>query len=127
MNENKLEGTELFAFDPVGLVSELKIIDTKNGDGEEAKPGDTITAHYTGALVSSGIIFQSSHDFGAPATFSLNQVIEGWQKGVPGMKVGGTRRLIIPAAQAYGSRRAAANIPPNSDLVFDIELLSINK
>jgi FKBP-type peptidyl-prolyl cis-trans isomerase len=85
----------------------------------------TITAHYTGALCKDGTIFQSSHDFGKPATFGLNQVIKGWTQGVPGMKVGGARRLIIPSTLAYGSVRAAANIPPNSDLVFDIELVSL--
>lgn len=121
----KLEGTKLFAFDPIGLVDELKIIDTVAGTGEVVPENATITAHYTGALAKDGTIFQSSHDFGQPATFGLNQVIAGWTKGVPGMKVGGTRRLIIPAAMAYGSRRAAANIPPNSDLVFDIELVAI--
>ena len=87
--------------------------------------GATITAHYTGALVADGTIFQSSHDFGEPITFPLSRVIAGWTEGVPGMKVGGTRRLIIPSEKAYGSVRAAANIPPNSDLVFDIELVAI--
>lgn len=126
MTDNtKLEGTKLFAFDPVGLVSELKIIDTIIGTGDVVPENATITAHYTGALAKDGTIFQSSHDFGQPATFGLNQVIAGWTKGVPGMRVGGTRRLIIPSAMAYGSRRAAANIPPNSDLVFDIELVAI--
>jgi FKBP-type peptidyl-prolyl cis-trans isomerase len=85
----------------------------------------TITAHYTGALCKDGTIFQSSHDFGDPITFGLNQVIAGWTQGVPGMRVGGIRRLVIPSALAYGSVRAAANIPPNSDLVFDIELVSL--
>lgn len=127
MNDSntKLEGTKLFAFDPTGLVAELKIIDTIVGTGEVVPENATITAHYTGALAKDGTIFQSSHDFGQPATFGLNQVIAGWTKGVPGMKVGGTRRLIILAVMAYGSRRAAANIPPNSDLVFDIELIAI--
>jgi len=121
-----LEGTKLFAFEPVGLVAELKIIDLVQGDGAIVAEGATITAHYTGALASSGTIFQSSHDFGQPATFGLHQVISGWTQGVPGMKVGGKRRLLIPSALAYGSRRASANIPPNSDLVFDIELVAIN-
>ncbi|NCS82876.1 FKBP-type peptidyl-prolyl cis-trans isomerase, partial [Candidatus Saccharibacteria bacterium] len=79
----------------------------------------------TGALAKNGIIFQSSHDFGKPATFGLDQVIAGWTKGVPGMKVGGTRRLVIPAEQAYGSSSPAPNIPANSDLVFDIDLVAI--
>lgn len=120
-----IEGTKLFAFDPTGPVTQLQIIDLVEGTGVVVPEGATITAHYTGALVADGTIFQSSHDFGQPATFGLHQVISGWTQGVPGMKIGGTRRLIIPAALAYGSRRAAANIPPNSDLVFDIELVAI--
>lgn len=125
MNDSKLEGTKLVNFEPVKLVSELQVIDVVIGGGQEVVEGDTITAHYTGALVSDGTIFQSSLDFGQPATFGLDQVISGWTQGVPGMKVGGTRRLVIPSALAYGSQRAAANIPPNSDLVFDIELIEI--
>lgn len=121
----KYEGTKLADFEPRGKVDELEIIDIEVGTGQEVQPGDTITAHYTGALCKNGIIFQSSHDFGDAITFSLDQVIKGWGEGVPGMKVGGWRRLIIPSEKAYGSVRAAANIPPNSDLVFDIELVGI--
>lgn len=120
-----LEGTLLSTFEPLAAVPELVSIDTVVGTGDTVAEGATITAHYTGALASDGTIFQSSHDFGKPATFGLHQVIAGWTQGVPGMKVGGTRRLIIPSALAYGSRRASANIPPNSDLVFDIELVAI--
>lgn len=120
-----LEGTKLADFEPRKSVAELEIIDITEGTGEPVEPGATITAHYTGALVKDGTIFQSSKDFGRPATFGLHQVITGWTNGVPGMKVGGVRRLIIPSAQAYGSQRAASNIPPNSDLVFDIELIAI--
>lgn len=128
MNPDKpqLEGTKLTGFDPVQSVAELQIFDTVPGAGEEVMPGATVTAHYTGALAADGTIFQSSHDRGDPVTFPLGHVIEGWQKGVPGMKVGGTRRLVIPAAQAYGSHSPAPNIPANSDLVFDIELVAIN-
>lgn len=122
----RLEGTKLAQFEPIAKVDELQIIDTIVGTGDEVQPGATITAHYTGALCKDGTIFQSSHDFGSPISFGLSQVIKGWTDGVPGMKVGGVRRLVIPAAQAYGSVRAAANIPPNSDLVFDIELVGIN-
>lgn len=122
---NRLEGTKLTNFEPIASVNELQIIDLVEGTGAEVPENATITAHYTGALCKDGTIFQSSHDFGDPISFGLNQVIAGWTKGVPGMKVGGTRRLIIPSAMAYGSVRAAANIPPNSDLVFDIELVSL--
>ena len=122
---NRLEGTKLANFEPIPSVSELQIIDLVEGTGAVVPENATITAHYTGALCTDGMIFQSSHDFGNPISFGLNQVIAGWTKGVPGMKVGGTRRLIIPSAMAYGSVRAASNIPPNSDLVFDIELVSL--
>lgn len=113
-------------FTPISTVPELQIIDIIEGTGDIVPSNATITAHYTGALCKDGTIFQSSHDFGKPITFGLNQVIAGWSKGVPGMKVGGTRRLIIPSAMAYGSVRASANIPANSDLIFDIELVSLD-
>jgi len=119
------EGTKLHNFEPRDAVTELETIDVEVGTGEEVKPGATITAHYTGALVKNGIIFQSSLDFGNPITFGLSQVISGWTNGVPGMKIGGTRRLIIPADQAYGASSPAKNIPANSDLVFDIDLVAI--
>lgn len=121
----KYEGTKLADFEPLEKVNELQIIDIEVGTGDEVQPGATITAHYTGALCRNGIIFQSSHDFGKPISFGLDQVIKGWTEGVPGMKIGGMRRLIIPSEMAYGSARAASNIPPNSDLVFDIELVGI--
>ena len=121
----KLEGTKLADFTPRDAVAELEIIDVFDGDGPVCEPDATISAHYTGALCKNGIIFQSSHDFGEAITFGLDQVVKGWTEGVPGMKVGGTRRLVIPSEMAYGSVRAAANIPPNSDLVFDIELMAI--
>lgn len=123
----KYEGTKLRDFEPRASVAQLEVHDIEVGSGEEVAPGATITAHYTGALCKNGIIFQSSHDFGRPATFGLDQVIAGWTKGVPGMKVGGMRRLIIPAAMAYGDHSPAPNIPANSDLVFDIELAAISK
>jgi peptidylprolyl isomerase len=127
-DSKKLKGTLLKDFMPLGETGkpdELKIIDVVVGDGQEAPVGATITAHYTGALCSDGTIFESSHDSGRPATFGLHQVISGWTQGVPGMKVGGIRRLIIPAAMAYGSHRVSSDIGPNSDLVFDIELISL--
>ena len=120
------EGTKLHNFEPrTEQVTELEIIDVEVGTGEEVQSGATITAHYTGALVKNGIIFQSSHDFGQAISFGLDQVIIGWTVGVPGMKIGGTRRLIIPAEMAYGASSPAKNIPANSDLVFDIDLVAI--
>lgn len=124
---NQLEGTKLANFTPIAAVDELAMIDTVIGTGDEVQPGATITAHYTGALCKDATIFQSSHDFGEAITFPLDRVIAGWTQGVPGMRVGGVRRLIIPSEMAYGSVRAAANIPPNSDLVFDIELVAIEQ
>lgn len=122
--DKKLEGTQLTDFTPGASVDTLQVIDLKEGTGAEVKSTDTITAHYTGALVKTGVIFQSSLDTGKPFTSPLSGLIQGWQTGIPGMKVGGTRRLIIPAAQAYGSQ-AQQGIPANSDLVFDIQLVSI--
>ena len=124
-DQPKLEGTKLENFEPINQVDQLQVTDISVGDGDEVAPGATITAHYTGALCVDGTIFQSSHDFGEAITFGLDQVIAGWTNGVPGMKIGGKRRLTIPSELAYGSARAAANIPPNSDLVFDIELVGI--
>ncbi len=123
--EGKLQGTKLQGFTPVAQVDQLQITDIKEGTGEEVKPGAKVTAHYTGALAKDGTIFQSSHDTGQPIEFPLDGVIAGWTEGVPGMKVGGTRRLLIPAAKAYGSQSPSADIPPNSDLVFDIELTAV--
>lgn len=124
-NSQKLEGTKLANFEPQSNVTDLQITDVTVGTGDEVPQGATITAHYTGALVSDGTIFQSSHDFGDAITFPLSGVIAGWTQGVPGMKVGGVRRLVIPAVLAYGTSSPSANIPPNSDLVFDIELVAI--
>lgn len=120
------EGTKLADFTPrTELVQALEIIDLEVGTGEEVRPGATVKAHYTGALVKNGIIFQSSHDMGRSIAFGLDQVIQGWTEGVPGMKVGGTRRLVIPAHMAYGDTSPAPNIPAGSDLVFDIDLVEV--
>lgn len=114
-------------FTPIETVTELQIQDVVEGNGPAVQPGATITAHYTGALAASGQVFQSSHDFGKPIQFGLNQVIKGWTEGVPGMKVGGKRRLIIPAEMAYGDRPPyGSGIPAGAALVFDIELVSID-
>jgi FKBP-type peptidyl-prolyl cis-trans isomerase len=121
----KLQGSKLRNFTPVDSVTELQITDLAEGTGATVPEGATITAHYTGALCKDGTTFQSSHDFGEAITFPLSGVIQGWTKGVPGMKVGGTRRLTIPAAMAYGSQSPSPDIPANSDLVFDIELVAV--
>ncbi|MEO6761063.1 MAG: FKBP-type peptidyl-prolyl cis-trans isomerase [Candidatus Saccharimonadales bacterium] len=124
----RLQGTLLDDFTPTGDVAELQTIDIVVGSGDTVPQGATITAHYTGALSASGVIFQSSHDFGKDGiSFPLSGVIAGWTEGVPGMRIGGKRRLIIPAAKAYGSRPPyGSGIPPDAPLVFDIELLAID-
>ncbi|HVO86504.1 MAG TPA: FKBP-type peptidyl-prolyl cis-trans isomerase [Candidatus Binatia bacterium] len=124
---NKLEGTQLQNFTPVASVTSLQKIDTTVGTGAEAKANSNVTVNYTGAVAATGIIFQSSLDNnGQPVSFGLNQVIKGWSEGVPGMKVGGTRRLLIPASLAYGATPpSGSGIPANADLVFDITLLAV--
>lgn len=123
-DSTKLEGTKLADFTPVSTVDTLTSTDMTVGTGDTVLAGDTVTAHYTGAVAATGIIFQSSHD-GAnqPIPFSLSGVIKGWTDGVPGMKVGGKRRLLIPADQAYGANPPGGSvIPANAALVFDIEV-----
>jgi len=118
---------QLDNFTPSDDITELTKIDLVEGNGDTVQPGATITAHYTGAVAATGTIFQSSKDFGGPITFGLGQVIKGWTDGVPGMKAGGTRRLLIPADQAYGAAPPpGSGIPANAALVFDIELVSID-
>ncbi len=126
---DKLEGSKLQSFTPLtAAATDLQATDTKEGTGDEVKAGDTITVDYTGAVAATGVIFQSSLDSGQPVSFPLGNVIQGWQEGIPGMKVGGTRRLIIPAAKAYGaSPPQGSNIPANADLVFDVTLHKIGQ
>ncbi|HET9721903.1 MAG TPA: FKBP-type peptidyl-prolyl cis-trans isomerase [Candidatus Saccharimonadales bacterium] len=120
----KLEGAKLAGFTPVKHVDYLQCWDLKTGTGATvASASSTITATYTGALASNGEIFQSSLDTGQPFSTDLSKVIPGWTAGIPGMKVGGTRRLLIPAQYAYGSQ-GGPGIPPNSDLVFDVTVLA---
>ena len=122
----KLAGTKLSNFTPVADVPQLVTTDSTVGTGTAATPSSTVTVQYTGAVAATGVIFQSSYDSGQPATLGLNQVIKGWMEGIPGMKVGGTRRLLIPAADAYGaSPPQGAGIPANAALVFDVTLLAV--
>jgi FKBP-type peptidyl-prolyl cis-trans isomerase FkpA len=105
----------------------LQIIDDVVGKGKEAKAGDKVRVHYTGTLMN-GKKFDSSRDHGTPFDFTLGAggVIKGWDEGVVGMKVGGKRRLVIPAALGYGENGSPPNIPENAGLKFEIELLEIN-
>lgn len=106
--------------------SGLKVSDAKVGTGTEAVAGKTVVVHYTGKL-KDGKKFDSSRDRGEPFQFQLGtgMVIKGWDEGVAGMKVGGQRKLIIPAELGYGKRGAGNVIPPDAELHFDVELLDV--
>jgi len=110
--------------------SGLQYEDTTVGEGAQAKAGQDVTVHYTGWLYNNGeqgAKFDSSKDRNDPFEFSLGagMVIKGWDEGVAGMKIGGKRTLIIPAALGYGARGAGGVIPPNATLKFDVELLGL--
>ena len=115
------------------MVTELKKIDVKQGTGAEAVNGKPVLVHYTGWLYDlskpdqKGAKFDSSRDRQVPFGFIIGagRVIKGWDDGVAGMKVGGQRTLIIPASMAYGERGAGGVIPPNAELIFEVELLGL--
>jgi peptidylprolyl isomerase len=106
--------------------TELGVADLKVGTGPAAQPGDTLTVNYCGVGLTGLSVFDSSWARGTPATFPLTGVIPGWQQGVPGMKVGGTRLLVIPGALGYGEQ-GTQGIAPNETLVFVVQLESIGK
>jgi len=118
---------------PKNQVATLGVEDRVVGTGTEATPGSRVTVHYTGWLYeksrpeAKGAEFDSSRKSGRPFSFRLGagDVIAGWDQGVAGMKVGGQRRLVIPAALGYGSKGAGGVIPPNATLLFDVELLDV--
>ncbi|HSP77823.1 MAG TPA: FKBP-type peptidyl-prolyl cis-trans isomerase [Myxococcaceae bacterium] len=105
---------------------DLQVEELKEGTGAEATPGKTVTVHYVGTL-TNGQKFDSSRDRGQGFTFPLGagRVIQGWDKGVAGMKVGGLRKLTIPPELGYGARGFPPVIPPNATLVFEVELLDV--
>ena len=110
--------------------SGLQYEDTTLGQGDEARAGRPVQVHYTGWLYQDGVAgrkFDSSKDRGQPFEFPLGMghVIRGWDEGVQGMKVGGSRRLTIPASLGYGARGAGGVIPPNATLIFDVDLLAV--
>jgi len=107
--------------------SDLVIEDVTEGDGQEARAGDTISAHYVGVAHSTGEEFDASWNRGAPLDFRLGvgQVIKGWDDGIVGMKVGGRRRLTIPSHLAYGDRGAGAVIKPGETLIFVVDLVDV--
>jgi FKBP-type peptidyl-prolyl cis-trans isomerase FkpA len=114
-------------------VTELQKIDTQVGTGREAEAGFNVTVHYTGWLYEAaaeghkGKKFDSSLDRNQPFNFFLGggQVIQGWDEGFAGMKIGGKRTLVIPSEMGYGARGAGGAIPPNAALIFDVELLDV--
>ncbi len=112
---------------PTTTASGLQYWDLKTGTGAAAASGDIVEVHYTGWL-TDGTKFDSSYDHGKPLRFWLGKgkVIKGWDEGVVGMKVGGKRQLHIPARLGYGAA-GSGNIPPNADLVFDVELTRVDK
>ena len=109
------------------MTDELIIEDIVIGNGVEAKSSDNVTVDYTGKLMDGSIFDSSKNPNREPFSFTvgIGVVIKGWDDGVPGMKVGGTRRLTIPPSMGYGSQGAGNVIPPNATLIFDIELLGI--
>jgi peptidylprolyl isomerase len=105
----------------------LQVTDNKEGSGDVAEAGDTVTVEYVGAL-QDGTVFDSTQAHGQPFTFTLGagQVIPGWDQGIAGMKVGGQRTLVIPPGLAYGSQQVGP-IPPNSTLIFEVQLDNVQK
>jgi FKBP-type peptidyl-prolyl cis-trans isomerase len=125
-----LVATVAGAATPVVLPGGTRATDTKVGTGAEAVPGSYVSVHYTGWLYSDGMKgkkFDSSLDRGQPFDFPLGtaSVIQGWDEGVAGMKVGGKRTLIIPPEAGYGQRGAGSDIPPGATLIFEVELLKV--
>jgi FKBP-type peptidyl-prolyl cis-trans isomerase len=108
-------------------MSELIKEDLVVGDGVEAKTGKMVSVHYTGTL-TTGVKFDSSHDRGRPFDFPLGagRVIQGWDQGVVGMKVGGKRKLTIPPELGYGAAGFPGVIPAHSTLIFDVELIAVH-
>jgi peptidylprolyl isomerase len=106
---------------------DLLVEDLTEGEGEEAAAGQTVSVHYVGVAHSTGEEFDASYNRGTPLQFRLGigQVIEGWDTGVQGMKVGGRRRLVIPPHLGYGDRGAGGVIQPGETLIFVVDLLSV--
>ena len=128
VEEDIIESSEeVVAGEPIApSMEELKIEDIKVGTGAEAVSGKKITVNYSGTL-TDGTKFDSSYDRGEPFSFNLGagEVIQGWDKGFAGMKIGGKRKLTIPSELGYGAQGAGGVIPPNATLIFEVELLKV--
>jgi len=115
----------------VTTASGLQYIDDAVGEGESAKAGDTVSVQYTGWIQkadgSKGLLFDTTRDIGRPFEFRLGRrkVIQGWEEGISGMRVGGKRTLIVPTELAYGKRGAGQIVLPNQNLIFEIELVGL--
>jgi peptidylprolyl isomerase len=107
--------------------TDLVVTEVREGDGTEATSGSTVSVHYVGVAHSSGEEFDASYNRGAPLEFRLGvgQVIQGWDQGVEGMKVGGRRQLVIPPHLGYGDRGAGGVIKPGETLIFVVDLLDV--
>ncbi|MGL4423996.1 MAG: FKBP-type peptidyl-prolyl cis-trans isomerase [Gemmataceae bacterium] len=105
--------------------SGLKYWDVKEGDGSPCRPGANVVIHYIGWRMD-GKVFDSSVKKGPPANFNLNGLVQGWKIGIPGMKPGGIRRLLLPPDLAYGDHGAPPDIPPNATLIFEVKLIKAN-
>ncbi|MEV6152390.1 FKBP-type peptidyl-prolyl cis-trans isomerase [Nonomuraea sp. NPDC052129] len=108
--------------------TDLEIVDIVEGNGPEAKPGQNVSVHYVGVAFSTGEEFDASWNRGEAFEFPLGggRVIAGWDQGVAGMKVGGRRKLVIPAHLGYGNRGAGARIKPGETLIFVVDLLGVS-
>ena len=125
--QNQNQNQQIQSTSNIKDIQGMKVEILKEGTGEPAKSGDTVSVHYVGTL-ENGTKFDSSIDRGEPFSFTLgeNRVIQGWELGVLGMKVGEKRKLIIPSNLAYGNQAVGGVIPANATLVFEVELLKIN-
>ena len=130
-SESNADGTTLIVppidapeWKPLGETG-LKIWDVVEGNGDEAPAGATVTIHYTGWFPTGGI-FDSSVKKGVPATFSLGSLVKAWQIGIPKMKPGGIRRLLVPPELGYGANGQPPSIPGNATLVFEVKLIEFN-
>lgn len=128
---NKAEGEAFLAENKdregvVTLPSGLQYMVLEEGHGASPGPSDSVTTHYHGTLIN-GTVFDSSYDRGQPATFPVNGVIAGWTEALQKMKEGAKWRLFLPSNLAYGSQGAGEDIGPNATLIFDVELISVNK